>query len=179
MSDTPSKYNTVQVCLHWVTALVIIFMLIMGHFALAPTPNDDPIKITALKGHMIIGVIILLLTIVRIVWRRKSAQPPHATTGNALLDKAGVFAHYALNILTFLVAASGIGIAIQAGLPDIVFGGQGQLPETLAIYPPRIAHTILTKLLVLLVVAHVFGGIYHQFILKDGLFKRMSFKKAE
>lgn len=178
MSSVPSKYNNVQVALHWLVALLVLFMLFMGNFVLAGTPNTDPMKIAGLRGHMIAGSAILLLTLVRLAWRRMSVQPPHADTGNALLDKLGVAAHYALNILALLVAASGIGIALQAGLPGIVFGGQGTLPEDFFVYPPRIAHGILTKLLLALIVLHVVGALYHQFIVKDRLFARVWFGKS-
>lgn len=177
MSMKTSKYNNIQVALHWLVALMVFFMLIMGTFVLAQTPNSDPSKVLALRGHMIFGGAILLLTLVRLVWRRMSAQPDHAETGNALLDKLGIAAHYALNLLTLLVAASGIGIAFQAGLPGIVFGGQGILPPDFWAYPPRIAHGILTKLLAALIVLHVAGAIYHQFIIKDRLFARIWFGK--
>ncbi len=178
MSFTVLKYNNIQVILHWITALLVIFMLVMGEFVLSKIPNSSLEKPDALKGHMIIGGSLLILTLIRIIWRRMSAQPAHADTGNKLLDKLAVAAHFALNILTLLVAISGIGIAIQAGLPDIVFGGQGVLPETFHDLLPRKAHGLLTKLLMFLVVIHVVGALYHQFIVKDNLFKRMWFGKS-
>ena len=179
MSSNPTKYNNAQVVLHWLVALLVLFMLFMGNFVLAQTPNTDPTKIFALRGHIIFGGVILLLTLIRLVWRRMSPQPPHAETGNTLLDKLGVAAHYALNIVVLLVAASGIGIALQAGLPDIVFGGQGTLPQDFWSYTPRVAHGILTKLLVALVALHVVGALYHQFLLKDRLFARVWFGKSK
>jgi cytochrome b561 len=171
------KYNKIQVTLHWVTALLIFFMLAMGHFVLAATPNSDPIKIIGLKGHMIIGGLVLILTVARLIWRFMSAQPPHAKTGSLLLDKLGTLAHYTLYLLTLLTAFSGIGIAIQADLPNVIWMGQGVLPDTFEIFLPRIAHGILTKLLVALIILHFFAGLYHHFILKDGLFRRMSYKE--
>ena len=177
MSMKPLKYNNFQVALHWLVALMVLFMMIMGTFVLTQTPNSDPSKVLALRGHMIFGSAILLLTLVRLIWRRMSTQPDHAETGNALLDKLGVAAHYALNFLTLLVAASGIGIAFQAGLPGIVFGGQGNLPPDFWAYTPRIAHGILTKLLAALIALHVIGALYHQFIIKDRLFARIWFRK--
>lgn len=172
---TPSKYNNIQVALHWLVALMVLFMLFMGTFVMAQTPNSDPSKLSALRGHMIFGGAVLVLTLIRVVWRKKSVQPPHAETGNALLDKLGIAAHYGLNILVLLVAASGIGIAIQAGLPGIVFGGEGNLPEDFSAYPPRLAHGLLTKLLFALIALHVVGALYHQFIVKDRLFARIWF----
>ncbi len=179
MSSIPAKYNNLQVVLHWLTALLILFMLVMGQFVLEQTPNSDPEKINGLRGHIITGSVILLLILVRLIWARKSAQPPHADTGNGLLDKLGVVTHYALNITALLVAASGIGIAVQAGLFDIVFGGQGTLPKDFWDFPPRIGHGILTKLLAALILLHVVGALYHQFYLKDRLFRRIWFGKSE
>lgn len=92
-----------------------------------------------------------------------------------MLDKLGIAAHYGLNILTLLVAASGIGIAMQAGLPGIVFGGEGNLPADFWDYPTRLAHGLLTKLLLALIVLHVVGALYHQFVVKDRLFARIWF----
>lgn len=179
MSSDPLKYNNIQVLLHWLTALLVLFMLVMGQFSLEQTPNSDPGKMMALRGHMIFGAVILLLTLIRIVWRRRSPQPSHATTGNPLLDKVAVSTHFALNILALLITLSGIGIALQAGLWDIVFAGKGSLPEDFFSFPPRIAHGILTKLLTVLIILHLLGALYHQFILKDGLFSRMRFKKIK
>lgn len=178
-STNPSKYNNPQVALHWLVAMLVLFMLIMGTFILSQTPNSDPSKVMALRGHMVFGSIILLLTLIRLVWRRMSAQPDHADTGNAFLDRLGVAAHYALNILTLLVAASGIGIALQAGLPGVVFGGQGSLPQDFWMYPARTAHGVLTKLLVALIALHVVGALYHQFVIKDRLFSRVWFGKPD
>jgi len=179
MSMKISKYNNIQVALHWAVALLVLFMLVMGTFVLAQTPNSDPSKLAGLRGHMVFGGVILLLTLVRLVWRRMSAQPDHAETGNALLDRLGIAAHFGLNLLTLLVAASGIGLAFQAGLPGIVFGGQGTLPPDFWAYTPRIAHGILTKLLAVLIVLHVVGALYHQFIIKDRLFARIWFGKRD
>lgn len=173
------KYNNIQVALHWLVALLVVVMLFMGSVVLAKTANTDPAKLGGLRGHMVLGVAVLVLTVLRLVWRRASPQPNHAETGNAVLDKLGVATHYVLNILVLLVAASGIGTALQAGLPAIVFGGAGSLPADFAIYTPRLAHGILTKLLMGLVALHVAGALYHQFILKDGLFRRVRFGKTD
>ncbi|MBI5443905.1 MAG: cytochrome b/b6 domain-containing protein, partial [Deltaproteobacteria bacterium] len=69
-----------------------------------------------------------------------------------------------------------IAMALQAGLPAIVFGGSGApLPETFAIYAPRPAHGALGSLLTALVILHVAAALYHQFVRKDNLLSRMWF----
>lgn len=170
------RYHPLLVSLHWVLALMILVALVMGSNVLAALPNDHPDKMFSLRGHMSIGIIVGVLMIVRLVTRLRSAHPPKADTGNGFLNFAGGAAHWVLYILVFLMVASGMGIAMGAGLPDIVFFGSGApLPESFDHLVPRTAHGILSKLLMLTIVAHIAGWAYHQFKLKDGLFSRMWF----
>ncbi len=168
------KYNFPQIAMHWINAVLIIFLLIMGSFVLSHLPNSDPGKLAALKGHMILGFSALLLTAVRILWRKKSAQPNSIATSSSLLDKSAIAAHIALNLLVLIVAMSGIGIALQSGLVDIVFLGTGALPVDFFEYPARIAHGLLTKVLLGVISLHFIAALYHQLVLKDQLFKRVS-----
>jgi cytochrome b561 len=77
------------------------------------------------------------------------------------------------------MVGSGYTTAILAGLPAIVFGGSGdKLPPSFAIYPSWVAHVYLALLLVGLIgliVLHVLAALYHHFVRKDGLFRRMLF----
>ena len=90
MTSQPSRYNNFQIILHWLTAILILFTLFIGQFVLEQTPNSDPIKVDGLRGHMIIGSVIIIIVIVRVILAEVSAQPPHATTGRKFLDKLGV-----------------------------------------------------------------------------------------
>lgn len=171
-----TRYHPLLVVLHWLLAAMIVLGLIMGGNVLAETPNSDPGKIFALRMHMTMGLIILVLMLVRLVMRMVTAKPPKADAGNAMLNRGGVLAHWGLYLLVFAMCASGIGISVMAGLPDIVFGGSATpLPADFAGFAPRIAHGVLAKLLALLILAHIAGFLYHQFIRKDGLFSRMWF----
>jgi cytochrome b561 len=109
-------------------------------------------------------------------WRTLSPAP--ALTGNQALNLLGKAAHLGLYVLVFAMAASGMATALQAGLPEIVFGGSGAvLPESFAIYVPRLVHGWIAKLLVILVGLHVLGVVYHQLFLKDRLLSRMTWGK--
>lgn len=172
----PSRYHPVLVILHWVLAFLIVFALGMGMFSLREIPNSSPDKVFALRGHMIAGMLILSLMLVRFVVRFRTPRPEPATTGNAFLDRVAALTHYGLYLLAFLMAASGIATAAQAGLPAIVFGGSGApLPESFAIYSPRVAHGVIAKLLLALALLHVLAVLYHQFVRRDGLLSRMWF----
>ncbi len=173
-----NRYHPLLVILHWILAIMVAGGLFMGGNVLSEIPNSDPEKLFALRMHMSMGIIILVLTLVRLAVRFKTAKPAHADIGNALLNKMGVLAHYLLYALVILMAASGIGISLLAGLPDIVFGGSGAaLPASFDDLPPRAAHGVIATILLLTIAAHVMAALYHQFIRKDGLFGRMWFGK--
>ena len=174
---TTEKYHPALVALHWLLALLVLFMLVMGAVFLEHLPNASPDKIFALRGHMVTGMAILALTLVRLAVRFGTRRPPPVVTGRPLLDRAAVFAHYGLYALVILMAASGFATALAAGLPDIVFGGSGKpLPESFAAYPARTVHGIVGSLLAFLVLVHIVAALWHQFVRRDGLLRRMTFR---
>ncbi|MCK5811124.1 MAG: cytochrome b/b6 domain-containing protein [Cocleimonas sp.] len=170
------RYHPALVSLHWLLTVLIIVALLMGSNILSQIPNDNPEKLFALKMHMISGFIILILMIVRLVIRQVTKKPPHADAGNAVLNKAGIAAHYLLYLLVFAMVGSGIAIAVISGLPDIVFNNSGvALPENFNHILPRLFHGVIAQVLFIMIFLHVLGALYHQLIRKDSLLSRMWF----
>jgi cytochrome b561 len=166
----------VLVALHWVLAVLIIAELTLGFFALAATPNSDLRKIDILRVHMTGGVLILALMVFRFIVRMRTSRPADATTGYPLLDRLAPITHYGFYVLVPMMVGTGFATAIIAGLGEIVFGSSGaRLPPTLMTYPAFVAHIFFAMLLSGLVVLHVLAAFYHQFVRRDGLFRRMSF----
>lgn len=171
----PTRYNKLLRILHWLLAVMLLGALFMGFFKLQSTPNSDPQKLVALKMHMIGGMSIGLLMVVRLIVRLSTKKPAPVDTGNGLINFAGKAVHWLLYLLVFALVASGMATANMAGLPDIIFGGQGQLPADFNDIPPRMAHGAIATLLALMIALHVLAAIYHHFIRKDGLLSRMWF----
>ena len=170
-----SRYQPVLVALHWLLALMIIGLLCLGFFVLANMPNTDPKKLDILVWHMAGGMFVLVLMILRVIIRICSARPATATTGSPPLDRLASIAHYGLYGIVFLMIASGFstGYLIRG-----VFQPNGEpLPNTFGVFPTFQAHAVLATLLAVLIAAHVAAALYHQFALKDGLFRRMWFGK--
>lgn len=171
-----TKFHPALIVLHWLMALLIIILLLAGSLLLEPLANDNPQKIDGLFGHMLFGITVMVLLIVRLITRLRTDKPPHASTGSPLLDRVGVWTHWGFYALIFIVAGSGMAMSLMAGLPDIVFFGSGEpLPESFWDYPPRYVHGIATKLLAALIVLHIAAALWHQFVKKDGLMARMRF----
>jgi cytochrome b561 len=169
-----SRYHPLLVTLHWVLALLIIAALSIGFFVLAAMPNADPQKIGVLRVHMAGGMLILALMVIRFAVRMWTSRPAGATTGYPLLDRIAPIIHYGFYVLVLLMVGSGYTTAILAGLPAIVFGGSGApLPPTFNIYPSFLAHGYIATILASFIVLHVLAALYHQFVMKDELFRRM------
>lgn len=178
MNTKPTRYHPALVGLHWLLAALITLALTMGTLVLKEMPNTSPDKVGSLRGHMILGLVIGALMLVRLVARLRTQRPPVASTGNPLLDQLGKSAHAGLYLLVFAMAASGLATAVQAGLPEIVFGGSvGALPESFAVYTPRVVHGWIAKALMALIGLHLVGVVFHQFGIKDRLLSRMWFGK--
>ena len=180
MNPLPTRHHPALVVLHWLLAALLLLALAMGTFVLKEMPNASPDKIDALRGHMVVGIAIGALMFVRLLVRWRSRSPAAALTGNKVLDRLGKVAHMGLYLLVFAMAASGMATALQAGLPEIIFGGSGApLPESFAVYPARLVHGVIATLLMIQVGVHAAGAAYHQVVLKDRLLSRMGFGKRQ
>lgn len=91
------RYHTVLIVLHWLLAVGVIFMLLMGTFSLDKLPNSSSDKIGALQGHMIVGITIGTLMLLRLIPRMTTAHPAPASTGSALLDRLGPREHFSVH----------------------------------------------------------------------------------
>ena len=94
------------VVLHWLLAPMIILALLMGGAFLSGCPMTIRTKSLHFR-RMIIGIAILVLMAIRLITRLVTAKPPDASTGNALLDKAGIATHWLFYLLVIGMAGSG------------------------------------------------------------------------
>ena len=138
-------------------------------------PNSDPKKLDILVWHMSGGMFVLVLMILRFIIRIWSARPATATTGSPLLDRLASMAHYGFYVIVFLMIATGwtTGWLISG----VFQPNGGSLPDSFAVFPTFRAHAVLATLLAILIAVHIAAALYHQFVLKDGLFRRMWFGK--
>lgn len=172
------RYHPALIGLHWLLALAIFAALGLGMFVLDGMEATHPDKIGLLKVHLIGGIAILLFTIVRLIVRIRTPKPAPFVSGNKKMDKLASGIHHLLYLLVIVAAVSGMTLAFSSDLISILFGhSTTQLPEDFEDYAAHEVHGLVTNLLLLSILAHVAGALKHHFILKDGLFSRMSFRK--
>jgi cytochrome b561 len=162
--DTPKRYHPLMVILHWLT-----FVLILSAGFLSESRGSSPISI-----HMILGSLLLVTMIARLVVRLTVKRPVWANTGNPFLNKLGELVHIGLYFFAFYILALGGIIASQRNLIGYVFGS-GSVERVNASL--RMFHQLGWMAVIGLLLLHVGGAVYHQFIIKDNLLKRMWFGK--
>src|SRR5579872_4514660 len=173
--EAPAKYHPVLVVLHWFIAFALANLLLRGALIMRYIPNSDPEKIDGLRAHMYAGILVLTLMVIRLVVRRNTWHPPRATARNRHLDHLAWVSHRLLYVLVIAQALSGLYMALQTGLPGVLILGHGALPEDFWVFPVRSVHYLLSRLLMATIALHIAGALYHTFLLKDGLLRRMSF----
>ncbi len=166
------RYSRTAVTLHWLTALLIVGLLISGNRLDGMT--DSAAKAGLLVIHAPVGVLVGLLTLFRIVWWwRFDTRPDPVGTPPQWQENAARLVHLLFYIVILGMAASGIGLMALSGAGEIVFGGApGPLPD-FGDYLPRTPHGIGAKIMFALLVVHAGAALYHHFGLKDGLLRRM------
>jgi len=174
-----AKYHPLLVVMHWFVAFAMAQLLIRGPLLMVHIPNSDPAKIDALRAHMIAGILVLTAMTARLVLRRTTRLPAPASPGNVYLNRLKKMVWPLLYLCVICQALAGLGMAVEAGLPEILFGGGGALPADFWVYPLRSVHYVFSRLLMGLIAVHLAGAAYHTLILRDGLLRRMSFGRRE
>ncbi|WP_375588882.1 cytochrome b [Hoeflea alexandrii] len=170
--STPNTYGSVAVSIHWITALLIIGLLVSG--TLAEESADPATKARILSAHAPMGIAVLLLTLGRLVWWWRFDSRPAPLGGEpAWQEKTAKLVHGLLYVVMLAMAASGIGLFVLSGAGDIIFGGApGPLPD-FNTFAPRLPHGIGAKILLGLFVLHAGAALFHHFIKRDATLRRM------
>lgn len=170
MKSTTDRYGNVAIAIHWVSALLILGALAGG---LVMGNSTDPATIALiLPIHASLGVFALLLTLGRIGWWIWGDRRPAPVAGlPAAQAWASRIVHALLYVAVLVLATSGIATLLLSGaIPALLSGAP--LPD-LSELPPRIAHGLTGRPLLILLAAHIGAALYHQFIRRDRLLARM------
>lgn len=175
LKNTLASYGWLAKSFHWVVAVLIIGMLIVGNVMVRMeegNPNIYPIY----NLHKSTGVLVLVLVIARFCWRVISVEPSHAQlpTWQRFLSTA---VHYALYVCMFAMPISGWGMSSAAGYP-VQFFGLFSLPPLVEKNKSlgelfAMTHGWVSWILIALLCAHIGAALLHHFYYKDNILKRM------
>ncbi|MFP1643948.1 cytochrome b [Pontitalea aquivivens] len=155
----PRGYTTVQIGLHWIVAVLIVLQYVFKDaisaawraLRLGQETGFDPL----VAQHVFGGILIMVLVVWRLVLRARHGAPPPPDQEAPALKLLAKATHGLLYLLM-------LGLPVSGAVAW--FGGVGPAAGT---------HEVMKTLLLLLVLLHVVGALYHQFVLKTNLMARM------
>jgi cytochrome b561 len=155
---TTAGYSTLQIALHWAIALLILAAWLSAEGAEEALEAIEDGGTAGFVPHVAFGLAMLTLVVLRLVVRLSRGAPAAPGVPGSLQVKAAEWGHRVIYLLMIAVPLGGI---------SIWFGGMdnGDI------------HGAFANLLLIVVLGHTLMALYHHYVLKDGLIRRMM--KAE
>jgi cytochrome b561 len=175
--SSDDQYGSVAIAIHWISAAAILGLFALG-FTAANT-GDPALRAAVLRGHVPLGILVLVLTVLRIGWWMFADRRPAPLAGLPGWQAASERLIRTLIYLVLLVtAASGLGLLIISGAAPILFGGApGPLPA-FGSFPPLTVHVAGAVALLVLAGIHIAAALYHHAWRRDRLLARMGLGSA-
>lgn len=169
------RYTRTAMLLHW-----LIAVLILGLFALGLYMADLPLSPQKLKlysYHKWAGISVLLLALLRIVWRLTHTPPPLPASQPRWQQQAAHAGHLLLYVLIVAAPLSGWLMSSALGFPVVWFGVL-PLPDLIAKNKPlgevlELVHRYLNYAFIAIVAGHLLAALKHQWLDRDGTLSRM------
>jgi cytochrome b561 len=167
------RYTPVAMALHWIMAALVLFA---GIFGLLLDDWPRATRMFWINVHVQAGLLILVLLMARIWWRRIHAPPPLPPEVSGISHRLSNPAHLLIYVLMLFIPLVGIvalvwhGRAFDFGLFAIDFGVKSSKP----VYErAEDIHLWLTYGLFGLVAGHAVAALWHHFISRDTVLLRM------
>jgi cytochrome b561 len=178
----PTRYTGIAQLFHWIIAALIVIQFTLGWLG-----EDLPLgahKLALLARHKSFGMTVLMLAILRLVWRLLNPPPelpPGMTPTERVLARA---THVAFYVLLFAMPLTGWMMS-SAKKYSVSWFGLFTWPNLIgkseaAFNFLRSTHDYLSYALFVIAVLHILAALKHHFWNKDDVFLRMlPFTKAK
>jgi cytochrome b561 len=178
-SATHTRYATGAILLHWITALLVIFMIVFGEELMEGAEHDAAVGTFLPSVHVSVGVTILVLTFLRLGWRLGHAPPPYPAGMKAWEVTLAKVTHLLFYVLLIAVPLTGWlafadWIREEPAMSAVSVFGLFPLPAApLVGGEVKELHEIGSNAMMVLVILHVLAALKHQFVDGDGVFRRI------
>ncbi len=175
MNTVTTRYSTVGLILHWLTAILVVIAFIYG-------PGGSEARVYAAgrdadrQLHETLGMIVLVLAVLRILWRANAVVPQEPPAARWMTLSAKIVQR-GLYVLLLAVPLTAIAGAWLTGHPLTLLGGinlNSLVSESHSV-GASIAelHGWLGDVILWLAGLHAVAALYHHLILKDGVLASM------
>lgn len=173
---SPTIYTALQRALHWLSALAVIGLFVLGIWMTSLSYYDPAYRIAPL-WHKTIGVLLVLATVFRLVWRFKKGVPRALPTYKTWEIGMSHLVHWYLYAAILSMFFSGYLITTAKGQSLELLGGVA-IPAVITGVDAmeRVAeevHEITAYSIMIIAALHALAALKHHFLDRDITLKRM------
>ncbi|MCV0425740.1 MAG: cytochrome b [Roseibium sp.] len=175
MSDSSGRYSLFARSIHWLTALLVLTMVPAGLIMIRI--GSGPLQNQLFDFHRSVGVVLMVLTVIRLLYRLAHKPAPLPDDIPAWQRFASGVTHWFLygfliiNPFIGWVATSAYGAAISVfgmfTMPSLVAKDRELAAQLFSV------HEVLGLLFTAAVLMHIGAALYHGIVRRDGVLSRM------
>jgi len=175
IKNTPDRYGFITKLFHWLIALAVIGMLIVGSLL---DVLKGPTQGAVYGWHKSLGMTILVFIMLFMLWSARNIKPRYPQDMPPLQTLLATTVRYLLYITVIAMCLSGWIFSTAKGKPPVVWGWFN-LPAPFVPLSNNLGHMVkqwhvyLAWAIFGLILLHTIGALYHQFVRKDNVLKRM------
>ena len=173
--NSAESWGAVARAFHWLIAVLILAQFVIG--SVAEEMKLTPAKLDLFVWHKSIGVTVLVLAVLRLLWRLGNPPPAPRIGAPRWERKLAAVAHRVLYVLIIAVPLSGWWVSDASRVPFKAFF-LVPMPDFIATdralqEAAAEVHETLTAALLFVVVVHIAAALRHHFLLHDDVLRRM------
>lgn len=173
--NTQDTWGAIAKWFHWLLAALILGQFAIGKIAVAA--RLSPFKLDAFVWHKSLGVTILLLVILRTLWRWRNPPPVTLADIPQRETTLAITGHRILYILMFAVPLSGWWVSDTSRLPFKAYFVL-PMPDLLAVNRSmqefaESVHNVLIIALLAAVILHIVAALRHHYVLHNEVLRSM------
>ena len=176
MTIPAQSYRAPARLLHWSMALLILMMIPAG-MLMVQEGLSRPLQNSLFIFHKNVGVLLLLLIVVRLLYRWRNPAPPEPSHLPAWQVKIAGLTHTLLYALLVIMPVAGYTRVKAGGFPIESLDAMGipaLVPRSDALAEAaKTVHFYGGWAIAILVAMHVGAALHHGIIKRDGVFSRM------
>ena len=176
LKNTPDRWGSVSKSLHWLIALLILALGIVG-LLMGELPKT-PKYFWVYTAHKSIGITVLVLVVLRLLWRLYAGAPRPVPGTPGWQERIAGATHWLLYVMMFAIPLSGWLYDSASGLRPFKLFGLLEMPKLVA--PDERAAQLSHAFhewgfwaLILVVLAHAGAALYHHLQQRDATLVRM------
>jgi cytochrome b561 len=176
MTDPATGYRTPARLFHWTVAILVLLMIPAG-LVMVQQGIPRSLQNALFIFHKNMGVVVLLIVIARLMYRRFNPPPPLPESMPHLQRRIAGASHAALYALLVLMPVAGYIRVRAGGFPIEWLDAMGiptLVPRSDALAEvAKNVHYFGAIAIVALVMLHLGAALFHGMIRRDGIFSRM------